>query len=75
MLHKLEQEGLVERHKAVGDRRAKTIRLTPAAEQVLAEIAGLSSPFRDDLLSEIPDADLELCLSVFDRIMGRLDPG
>ena len=75
MLHKLEQEGLVERHKLEGDRRAKTIRLTAGAEQVLAEIAGLSSPFRDELLAEIPDEDLEVCLSVFDRIMGRLDRG
>ena len=75
MLHKLEQEGLVERHKLEGDRRAKTIRLTAGAEQVLAEIAGLSGPFRDDLLAEIPDEDLKICLSVFDRIMGRLDRG
>ena len=75
MLHKLEQEGLVERHHAVGDRRAKTIRLTPAAEGVLAEIAGLSGPFRDDMLADISDEDLTTCLSVLDRIMGRLDRG
>ena len=75
MLHKLEQEGLVERRQVQGDRRAKTIRLTPAAEQVLAEIAGLSAPFRDDLLAGISDKDLETCLSVFDRIIEGLDRG
>ncbi len=75
MLHKLEQEGLVERQMAEGDRRAKTIRLSPAAEQVLAEIAALSGPFRDSLLEDIPDEDLEVCLSVLDRIMDRLDRG
>ena len=59
----------------MGDRRAKTIRLTPAAEAVLAEIAGLSGPFRDDMLADIPDDDLTTCLSVLDRIMARLDRG
>lgn len=75
MLHKLEQEGLVERRAAEGDRRAKTIRLTPAAEQALATIAACSGPFRDGLLDGISDEDLEVCLSVFDRVMARLDRG
>jgi len=73
MLHKLEQEGLVVRHKAEGDGRAKTIRLTPAAEQALAQIAALSGPFRDGLLDDISDEDLSLCLSVLNRVMERLD--
>ena len=73
MLHKLEQEGLVERLNAEGDRRAKTIRLSPAAEQSLAQIADLSGPFRDELLADISDQDLEICLSVFNRILERID--
>ena len=73
MLHKLEEEGLVERRGAEGDRRAKTIRLSPAAEQALAGIAALSGPFRDDLLQDITDEELKVCLSVFDRVMARLE--
>ncbi len=73
MLHKLEEERLVERVAAPSDRRAKTIRLSPAAEDVLAQIAALSGPFRDELLSDIPDEDLKVCISVFERIMGRLE--
>ena len=73
MLHKLEQEGLVERLGAEGDRRAKTIRLSPAAEAALAQIAALSGPFRDTILADITDQELEVCLSVLDRIMQRLD--
>ena len=73
MLHKLEQEGLVERLNAEGDRRAKTIRLSSAAEEALAQIAALSGPFRDDLLADISDEDLEICLSVFNRILERID--
>lgn len=75
MLHKLEQEGLVERQQVEGDRRAKTIRLSSAGEEALARMAALSGPFRDDILAEIPDADLKVCLKVFDRIMQRLDRG
>lgn len=73
MLHKLEDEGLVERRSAKGDRRAKTIRLSPAAEEVLAKIAGLSAPLREELLSDISDEDLAVCLSVFERVMSRLE--
>ena len=75
MLHKLEQEGLVERRKAESDARAKTIRLSPAAEEALAQIAALSGPFRDDLLADISDEDLRICESVFNRILERLDRG
>ena len=75
MLHKLEQEGLVERLSAEGDRRAKTIRLSPAAEAAMAQIAGLSGPFRDGLLDDISDEDLEICISVFNRILERIDRG
>ena len=75
MLHKLEQEGLVERQMVEGDKRAKTIRLSPAAEQALAQIAALSGPFRDSLLEDISDEDLQVCMSVLDRIMERLDAG
>ena len=73
MLNRLEQEGLVERRGAKGDRRAKTIRLKPAAERALAQIAQLSGPFRDDLLQDVGDKELESCLSVLDRILARLD--
>jgi MarR family transcriptional regulator for hemolysin len=73
MLHKLEEEGLVERRGAAGDRRAKTIRLSAVAEEALARIAELSGPFRDDLLQDISDEDLKVCLSVFDRVMARLE--
>ena len=75
MLHKLEQEGLVERQQVEGDRRAKTIRLSAAGEAALALIAGLSGPFRDSLLAEVSDQELEVCLKVFDRLMGRLEGG
>ena len=73
MLNKLEQEGLVERRSTPGDRRAKTIRLRGAAEEVLASIAALSAPVRADILQDIDSEELLACLSVFDRVMARLE--
>lgn len=73
MLHRLEDEGLVERREAESDRRAKTIRLSPAAEEALAKIAALSAPLRDELLQDVSYEELEVCLSVFDRVMARLE--
>jgi len=75
MLHRLEQEGLVERQQVEGDRRAKTIRLSAAGEEALARMAGLSGPFRDDLLAGFSDEELEVCLKAFDRLMERLEDG
>ncbi len=75
MLNKLEQEGLVERVGAPQDRRAKTIRLMPAAERALAEIADLSGPYRDEILEDVDADELRICLSVLDRVMGRLERG
>ncbi len=73
MLNRLEQEGLVERREAPTDRRAKIIHLTPAAEQVMSQIAELSGPYRDDILQDISAEELRVCLSVFDRLMTRLE--
>jgi len=74
MLNRHEQEGLVERRGAKGDRRAKTIRMKPAAEKALSQIAELSGPFRNDLLQDLSDEQLEGCMTVLDRILRRLDP-
>ena len=73
MLNKLEQEGLVERRSTPGDRRAKTIRLRGAAEDVLAKIAAISAPVREDILQDVDSDELRACLSVFDRVMARLE--
>jgi MarR family transcriptional regulator for hemolysin len=73
MLHKLEQEGLVERQSTPLDRRAKTIRLKGKAEEVLAGIAKLIAPFRREILQDIDPEELKVCVSVFDRVMARLE--
>jgi MarR family transcriptional regulator for hemolysin len=73
MLNKLEQEGLVERRSTPHDRRAKTILMKPAADEALASIAKLIAPFRAEILQDIDSEELRACLSVFDRVMARLE--
>ncbi len=73
MLNKLEEEGLVQRVADPADRRAKTIRLSADAETILARIAQIAGPIRDDVLSDVTEAEMRTCLSVFDRILARLE--
>ena len=73
MLHKLEQEGLVERLSTPLDRRAKTIRLKGKAEEVLASINRLIAPFRREILQDIDSEELKACLMVFEKVMARLE--
>jgi MarR family transcriptional regulator for hemolysin len=73
MLNRLEQEGLVERRGAEGDKRAKTISLKPCAERALSDIAELSGPLRDEILQDVGDDELRTCLRVLEKIMSRLE--
>jgi len=73
MLNRLEQEGVVERRGAKGDRRAKTIRMKPEAERALAQIAELSGPFRNDILQDVDDEELKTCLRALEKVMARLE--
>ena len=73
MLNRLEQEGVVERLGAKDDRRAKTIRMKPQAERALAQIAALSGPLRNEILQEVTDEELKICLGVFEKVMARLE--
>jgi DNA-binding MarR family transcriptional regulator len=58
-LDRLERAGLVERRVDARDRRAKEVRLTPAAEDVLAGIATVGLDLRAAARAGIPDADWE----------------
>ncbi len=53
MLHRLEQEGLVERRASQSDRRTKTIVLTEAAAPHLQAMSGTIDKLREDVLQNI----------------------
>lgn len=73
LLDALERQGLVERLPVDGDRRANHIRLTTAAQPLLADINQTVRSVRRELLADIPTGDLDTCLSVLQVIGERLE--
>ena len=73
VLRDLEAEGLIERAPGSADRRAKVIRLTPAAKPVMRQINRIAENVRSRLLRDIDPKDLTVCMAVFARILENLD--
>jgi MarR family transcriptional regulator for hemolysin len=73
MLHRLEQEGLVERRASQADRRTKTIVLTKAAEPHLKAMSGVIDDLREDVLKNIKPEEIAVCVAVLDRMLERLE--
>jgi MarR family transcriptional regulator for hemolysin len=73
MLHRLEQEGLVERRASLADRRTKTIVLTKAAEPHLKAMSGVIDKLREDVLKNITPEEISLTVSVLDKMLERLE--
>jgi MarR family transcriptional regulator, transcriptional regulator for hemolysin len=72
VLMDLEKEGLIERVVA-SDRRAKVIRLTPAAKPVMRQINRIQESVREKLLRGIEPGELATCMHVFARILANFD--
>jgi len=73
MLHRLEQEGLVERRASQADRRTKTIVLTKAAEPHLKAMSGVIDKLREDVLQGLQPEEINQCVAVLDRLLERLE--
>ena len=73
VLRDLEAEGLIERAAGSQDRRAKVIRLTPAAKPVMKQINRIADATRARLLRGIDPADLTVCMAVFAQILANMD--
>ena len=72
-LDALARDGLIERHSSPNDRRAKTVRLTPAAVPLLDEIDRVGRELRQELTMDIDPQHLDICLHVFNSIRNRLE--
>jgi MarR family transcriptional regulator for hemolysin len=68
----LETEQLVERRSINGDKRCKTIHLTPGAEPSLERIKAVVESVREDIFEGIEPDDITTCLSVIDRLASKL---
>ena len=73
MLHRLEQEGLVERRASQADRRTKTIVLTKAAEPHMKAMSGVIDDLRADVLRNLKDDEIKQTVDVLDRMLERLE--
>jgi MarR family transcriptional regulator for hemolysin len=58
LLDGLEAQGLTERRPVEGDRRAKQIALTTEGHKLAAEVTRLGNELREEVLADIPEADL-----------------
>jgi MarR family transcriptional regulator for hemolysin len=72
LLDSLQAAALIERREDEADRRAKTIHLTPEAEQLVAQVEAISREVRLAAIHDIPDEDIERTAAVLERICAVL---
>jgi MarR family transcriptional regulator for hemolysin len=73
MLDRLEEAGLIERRRDLGDRRAWRIHLTPKSRPVIVKLEEMGRRFNADMVAGISDADQETASRVLARIRDNLD--
>ncbi len=73
LLDRMTEDGWLERREMSGDRRSKTVHLTPKAVDMLKEIRATAGQLRRELLAGIPPQDVDCCLQVLMRIKQRIE--
>ena len=76
VIDRLESAGFIERRSDPGDRRCWRLYLAPKSAEVMAEMKGIAAVLRDEVLSGVPVADLELTMRVLAKVketLGELD--
>ena len=68
LLDRLMRDDYIERREAEGDRRSKTVHLTPKAQQLMKHITTVAAQLRRELLGGIPERDLDVCIRTLKRI-------
>jgi len=69
LLDKLEEQDLIVRKLAPHDRRGKTVHLTDSAEPVITQLQAISTSSLASMLDMISDDEMEVCVSVFNRLL------
>jgi MarR family transcriptional regulator for hemolysin len=73
LLHRLERAGWVLRKAAEHDRRCKTVHLGRRAHRAIEQINDTAVNLREELLADIPPADLSRCMDVLERIKEKAE--
>jgi MarR family transcriptional regulator, transcriptional regulator for hemolysin len=73
LLHRLERENWVTRSNSLLDRRCKMVLLGRRAQRVITEINSSATTLRHELLADIPNSDLQMCMKVLARIRDRAE--
>jgi len=73
LLHRLERENWITRTNSALDRRCKMVLLGRRAQRVIAEINSSANTLRKELLANIPNSDLRMCMNVLTRIRDRAE--
>ncbi|WP_085553666.1 MarR family winged helix-turn-helix transcriptional regulator [Azospirillum agricola] len=71
-LDRLEANGLVVREPDPSDRRAKTVRLAPSAEPLLARALDVLGAARDTVLADFTPGEVAACKAMLLRLRARL---
>ena len=71
LLDNLSAKGLIIRKTDEEDRRSKSIHLSKAADTLLEELDQLALEARKELLGDIPERDIQICIQVFETILAK----
>ncbi|AKQ55427.1 marR family transcriptional regulator [Bordetella hinzii] len=72
VLDHLVAAGLLERREDAQDRRAKTVHLTASGQALREQVEGVLVQLRRQIFKDIPEADLDTCLRVFEQLKSAL---
>lgn len=73
LLDSLENQGLVQRHAVLEDRRAKKIVLCDSARPLIQQIEAIATALRVELFAGIDEEELRICMRVHTSILANLE--
>jgi MarR family transcriptional regulator for hemolysin len=73
LLHRLETDGWIIRRNSAHDRRCKTVRLGRRATRIIGRINTAARKLRHELIDDIPQRDLQICMRVLTRIRDKAE--
>ena len=73
LLHRLEDAGWVKRESSAEDRRCKWVKLQRRAQRVIGTIDQAATQLRQELISDIPPRDLDVCMRVLEMIRTKAE--